>query len=220
MLLSDLQHDFVRTFVARLESLDWARLGGVVEALVAEGGRLLAEERIPEPRRRFEVRLDCRYIKQYHEVSVPIARELVTRRDAEAIARAFHAEHNRLYGYSLEAERTPVELINVRVQAIGAVEKPRPLREDWAGEDAARALKGRRSVYLPEANAFRAVPVYDGHQLGFGNRIAGPAMIEEVTTAVFVSESYDCAVDAYGSFAVYRKGREDLIRLRVEEAVA
>ena len=41
-----------------------------------------------------------------------------------AIARAFHAEHNRLYGYSLEAERTPIEIINVRVQAIGATEKP------------------------------------------------------------------------------------------------
>jgi N-methylhydantoinase A len=166
------------------------------------------------------VRLDCRYIKQYHEVSVPIARELLARRDAEGIARAFHAEHNRLYGYSLETERTPVELINVRVQAIGVVEKPRYRKEDWAGEDAARALKGRRSLYVPEANAFRTVPVYDGHKLGFGNRIAGPAMIEEVTTAVFVSESYDCAVDAYGSFALYRKGREDLVKLRTEEAVA
>jgi N-methylhydantoinase A len=151
---------------------------------------------------------------------VPIARDLVARRDAEAIARAFHAEHNRLYGYSLEVERTPVELINVRVQALGTVEKPRYRKEDWAGEDASRALKGRRSVYIPEANAFRAVPVYDGHKLGFGNRIPGPAMIEEVTTAVFVSDSYDCAVDAYGSFAVYRKGREDLIRIRSEEAVA
>jgi N-methylhydantoinase A len=220
MLLSDLQHDFVRTFVARLESLDWARLEGVVDAMVAEGGRLLAEERIPESRRRFELRLDCRYIKQYHEVSVPIARDLVARRDAEAIARAFHAEHNRLYGYSLEAERTPIELINVRVQAIGAVEKPRYRKEDWAGEDASCALKGRRSVYIPEANTFRTVPVYDGHKLGFGNRVVGPAMIEEVTTAVFVSDAYDCAVDACGSFAVYRRGRENLVKLRVAEEVA
>jgi N-methylhydantoinase A len=45
-------------------------------------------------------------------------------------------------------------------------------------------------------------------------------MIEEVTTAVFVSSGYDCAVDALGSFAVCRKGREDLVRLRAEETVA
>ena len=73
------------------------------------------------------------------------------------------------------------------------------------------AAKGRRSVYIPEANAFRDVPVYDGHRMRFGNAIAGPAMIEQETTAIFVSASYDCVVDAYGSFALYQKGREDLV---------
>ncbi|MGB8437107.1 MAG: hypothetical protein WCE38_22905, partial [Burkholderiales bacterium] len=75
-------------------------------------------------------------------------------------------------------------------------------------------------MYIPEKQAFESVPVYDGHALRHGNRITGPAMIEEVTTAIFVSDAYDCAVDALGSFAVYRKGREDLVRLRAEEAVA
>jgi N-methylhydantoinase A len=220
MLLSDLKHDFVRTFVARLDTLDWARLDAVIDAMSAEGARLLEGERIPAARRRYDVRLDCRYVKQYHEVSFAVPRSLVTGRDADAVARAFHAEHNRLYGYSLEAEATPIELINVRVQAVGLVEKPRPRPAPWAGEDPSHALKGRRSVYVPEANAFQTVPVYDGHRLGFGNRIAGPAMIEQVTTAVFVSASYDCAMDAYGSFALYRKGREDLVRLRAEEALA
>jgi N-methylhydantoinase A len=45
----------------------------------------------------------------------------------------------------------------------------------------------------------------------FGNRVAGPAMIEQETTAIFVSASYDCVVDIYGSFALYQKGREDLV---------
>ena len=45
----------------------------------------------------------------------------------------------------------------------------------------------------------------------FGNRVTGPAMIEQVTTAIFVSDAYDCVVDKYGSFAVYEKGREDLV---------
>jgi len=46
----------------------------------------------------------------------------------------------------------------------------------------------------------------------FGNRVDGPAMIEQETTAIFVSATYDCIVDAYGSFALYQKGREDLVR--------
>jgi len=61
------------------------------------------------------------------------------------------------------------------------------------------------------------VPVYDGHRLRFGNRITGPAMIEQETTAIFVSAAYDCVIDALGSFALYRKGREDLVQSCIRE---
>ncbi len=44
---------------------------------------------------------------------------MVAEDDRPAIAAAFHAEHDRLYGYHLEAEGTGLELINVRVRAIG-----------------------------------------------------------------------------------------------------
>ncbi|HMN63675.1 MAG TPA: hydantoinase/oxoprolinase family protein [Burkholderiaceae bacterium] len=212
MLMSELKHDFVRTFVARLESLDWARLGEIVDAMVADGAAQLADERIPEARRRYEIKFDCRYIRQYHEVSFVVPRALLDARDAAGIARAFHAEHNRLYGYSLEQENTPIEIINVRVQAVGETDKPAYRKEDWTGADASHALKGRRSVYVPETRAFAEVPVYDGHRMRYGNRVDGPAMIEQATTAIFVSASYDCVVDALGSFAVYLKGREDLCR--------
>jgi N-methylhydantoinase A len=215
MLIGELKHDFVRTFVARLESLDWTRLRGIVDDMSREGARQLAEERIPESKQRYEIKLDCRYIKQYHEVSFAVPRAAIEKREMEAIARAFHAEHNRLYGYTLEHEKSPVEIINVRVQAVGLKEKPSYGLEAWAGEDSTGALKGRRAAYIPEDNAFRDIPVYDGHRMRHGNRIAGPAIIEEETTAVFVSSSFDCVVDVYGSFALYLKGREDLVKTGV-----
>ena len=60
--------------------------------------------------------------------------------------------------------------------------------------------------------AFASIALYDGHRMGYGNRIHGPAMIEQETTAIFVSASFDCVVDGYGSFALFRKGREDLVK--------
>ncbi len=210
MLMSELKHDFVRTFVARLEGIDWPKLSAMIDDMAAEGVRQLFEERIPEDRRRCEVKFDCRYIKQYHEVSFSVSRELIAGRDVAAIARAFNAEHNRLYGYSLETENTPIEIINVRVQAIGITDKPGYRREAWVGSDASKAKKGMRSMYIPETKTFQETPVYDGHKLGFGNRLKGPAMIEQITTAIFVSASYDCAVDELGSFVIYQKGRDDL----------
>ena len=217
MLMSELKHDFVRTFVSRLGAIDWARLARVIDDMSREGARQLAEERIAESQRRYEIRFDCRYIKQYHEVSFLVPRELIERCDTALIAQAFHAEHNRLYGYSLEQECTPVEIINVRVQAIGLTEKPHYRKESRAQVDASAACKGRRKVYIPESNSFREVPVYNGHKLRFGNRVDGPAMIEQETTAIFVSASYDCIVDAYGSFALFQKGREDLVGAALEK---
>ncbi len=212
MLMSELKHDFVRTFVAKLEAVDWKKLGAMIDEMSAEGARQLTEERIPEARRRHDIKFDCRYIKQYHEVSFLVPRELVAMGDVAAISRAFHAEHNRLYGYSLEAEGAPIEIINVRVQSIGFTDKPSYRGETFAGEDASGALKGRRSMYIPETKKFADVPVFDGHKMRFGNRIDGPAMVEQETTAIFVSAAYDCVVDALGSFAIYRKGREDLVK--------
>jgi N-methylhydantoinase A len=211
MLMCELRHDFVRTFVARLESLDWARMSALVGAMADEGRRQLGDERIAPERQRIELRLDCRYVKQYHEVSVAVPLQLVEARDAAAIARAFHAEHLRLYGYSLEAERSPVEIINLRVQAIGATDRPAYRSEAAGSADAGAAMKGRRSVYIPERDAFAEVAVYDGHRMRCGHRIAGPALVEQQTTAIFVSDSYDCAVDALGSFVLHAKGREDLL---------
>jgi len=211
MLMSELRHDFVRTFVARLDGVDWARLAALVDAMRREGDSRLADERIEPARRRFELRLDCRYVKQYHEVSLAVPQELIERRDAAGIAAAFHAEHNRLFGYALAQEGTPVEIINLRLQAVGATDRPQYRGEAWAGADATAALKGRRRVYLPEAQRFDAVPVYDGHRLRHGNRVDGPALVEQETTAILVSGAFDCVLDALGSFVLFAKGREDLV---------
>jgi N-methylhydantoinase A len=207
MLLCDLKHDFVRTFVTPLAGIDWQRLDALVAQMIAEGDEALAEERVAKADRAHRIKLDCRYVKQYHEVSFEVPAGLLAARDHAAIAKRFHAEHARLYGYALDTEGAAVEIINVRVQSVGRTEAPQFAEEPYAGEDASVAFKGRRSAYIPEDDAFRMVPVYDGHRLRHGNRIAGPAVIEEETTAVVVTAAYDCVVDARGSFALHARAR-------------
>jgi N-methylhydantoinase A len=191
--------------------MDWTKLQSLVGAMMAEGERELDGERVAADARRFELRLDCRYLKQYHEVSVAVPLAALDRRDARSVARAFHDEHQRLFGYTLEAEASPVEIVNVRLQAIGATERPACSRQARGSADASTALKGRRSVYIPERDAFGEVPVYDGHRMRAGQRIAGPALVEQQTTAIFISDSFDALVDSLGSFVLHAKGREDLV---------
>ena len=98
MLLSDLQHDFVRSWVTPLQEADPARLRGLVEELRAEGEEQLRREGVERERMEYQVALDLRYLKQYHEVTLPVALDRVTTGDLAAIAHDFHAEHNRLFG--------------------------------------------------------------------------------------------------------------------------
>jgi N-methylhydantoinase A len=209
MLMSDLQHDFVSSFVSIFEQIDWRKLDLVIRNMMEQGARLLAEESIPEERRRYSLKLDCRYVKQYHEVSFPVETDVVRRADAESIASAFHVEHKRMYGYSLEEEGAAIELINVRLRAVGLTEKPAYAQEAYAGRDASAALKGERPIHVPEERTSARVPVYDGHKTRHGHYIEGPALIEQVNTTLLVSPSYDCLCDKYGSFVVFEKGQED-----------
>ena len=214
MLAGDLKHDFVRSFVHRLAEVDAGDLDAAYAEMRAEGDALLDAEGIARGpgRRRHLARIDCRYVKQYHEVSFAVPADVIEAGDLDAVAARFHAEHDRMYGYALAEQGTAVEVINLRLQSVGITDKPGLREEAYAGEDAAAALKGERRLYVPEEDRFRAAPVYDGHATRFGHRIEGPALIEQVNTAILVSAGFDCVCDRHGSFAIHAKGREELAR--------
>ena len=206
MLLSDLQHDFVRSCVGPLAGIEWARLLGLVDGMTDEGRRQLRREGIPEERTSHHALLDLRYLSQYHEVTVPVPREALDRKDLEAIGAAFHARHNQLFGYDLSEEGTGLELINVRVRSVGRTTKPELPRLPAGGEDPGAALKGRRRAFVPERGVFEEVPVYDGLLLRPGNAFPGPALVEKPDTTIFVSSGFDAEVDVLGSCVLRSRG--------------
>ncbi len=206
MLMTDLAHDFARSLVSPVDALEPDRLESVVASLEAEGQALLEQEGVPTERISHQVSLDLRYLKQYHEVTVPVPRQAVKEADWDAIAKLFHGEHDRLYGYELSQEGTRLEIINVRVRSVGSVDKPALARCEHGSADASAALKGRRRAFVPEREAFEEIPVYDGHRLLAGNTIDGPALIERTDTTLFVSAMYRASVDEHATCVLERVG--------------
>jgi N-methylhydantoinase A len=215
MLMSDLKHDYVRTYATPLGDVDPDKFRSLFEEMKNEGLAVLKEEHIPEDRIRLIYAVDLRYIKQYHEVGVEITAREAESLDFEAMARRFHPAHNALYGYSLEEEGTPIELINMRVVCIGETEKPKFFIQEYAGEDPGQAFKRRRSVYRPVEGRFEDIDVFDGLALEYGNRVEGPAIIEQVNTTTFVSGRYNVLVDKFGSYTMFLKDREGEFRERI-----
>ncbi|MDP6385907.1 MAG: hydantoinase/oxoprolinase family protein, partial [Planctomycetota bacterium] len=205
MLRCDLQHDFLRSYVCRFSDLNGAHLQGLVAEMIAEGDALLEAEGIEQEARTHGVLLDLRYLKQYHEVTVPIDRSDLESGDLEAMAAAFHGEHNRLYGYDLAREGTELELINLRVRSMGSTEKPDLPTEALCDADPSAASRGTRRAFVPEADEFADVPVYDGHELRAGNQIAGPALVDRVDTTLFISASFEARMDEFRSLVLTRK---------------
>jgi N-methylhydantoinase A len=215
MLRSDLKHDFVRTYVTLLQNADPAAFKRLFDEMQFEGSKLLRSEGIAKDRIQYRFSLDLRYVKQYHEVSVEIKAEELQQDRFDAITERFHEQHKNLYGYCLEEEATPVELINLRLVCIGMTQKPEFCQEDYDGSAPSRAVKESRNIFMPQQNSFQQVEVLDGDQLRFGNRIFGPALVEQVNTTVFVTPEYNLMVDKFGSYTMYLKSNEAEVEKRI-----
>ncbi|MDF1551986.1 MAG: hydantoinase/oxoprolinase family protein [Deferrisomatales bacterium] len=215
MLRSDLKHDLVCTYPTRLDQMDAGTFRQLCEDMRHQGEALLRAEGIGEDRVSLSLTLDLRYVRQYHEVGVSFTWEEAMACDAARFAARFHPQHDALYGYSLEDKGTPVELLNLRLTATGETDKPSLSPQEFAGADPAAARKGARSVYLPNERTFADVVVYDGMQLSYGNRLQGPAIIEQVNTTTFVSPEFDVVVDRLGTYTLYLKEMEREILGRI-----
>jgi N-methylhydantoinase A len=215
MLMSDLKHNFVRTYSTSLNKLDKKKFRSLFNEMRKEATELLRSENIPEGSIQHIYSLDMRYVKQYHEVNVEMTTDELEGGNIESVVSKFHPEHNRLYGYSLEEVGAPIELINLRLTSIGKTTKPKFEKEQHDKLDPSEAFKKKRKVYLPLKGFFEEVPVYDGHKLRYGNRVEGPAVIEQVNTTTFVTPEYNILCDKYGSYTMYLKTKEKEIKKKV-----
>jgi N-methylhydantoinase A len=205
MLRTDLRHDDVRSYAAPFtpQGLDPARLGELLREMETDGDATLAAEGVPPDRRRFVYALDLRYVGQYHEVTVEeIPAAALKRLDLDGIERMFHRLHDRLYGYSLEEDGTAVELVNLRITALGITDKPERAPLPDAGPDAEHALKLWRRAFSLADGGYIDMPVYDGDALAPGNRFRGPALVETAVTTVYVPRGFGLDVDGYGTITL------------------
>jgi len=210
MLLGDLKYDFVRSYVTRFSEIDKDSFLEVLGELIAECELTMSKEGIAKECVQLQPSLDLRYVGQYHEVPLPTSMDDIASFNLERIQREFHKEHNRQFGYSLEQEGTELEIINLRLRAIGVIEKPNLPAEIDSSTPVRNpniALKGKRRAYVPEIDELKEVPVYDGDKLTERYTIEGPAIIEQVNTTIFLGNSYDCGSGIGGSFIVYNRDK-------------
>ncbi len=184
--LAELRYDVVRSCPGTLDALDPERVVELFAEMADEGRAALGLPGDAEVR--LERVAEMKYVDQVHycDVSVPDAPapELL-----DALAQAFHERHRQLYTYA-EPDNRP-EMLSLRLSVVSrhAGESARidvARLEEGDAEDADAELVGVRPVLLRGAEEPTEVPVYDGASFPVGPSVAGPAIVEEETTTIFV----------------------------------
>jgi N-methylhydantoinase A len=212
MLISDLQHDYVRTFTRDWGQISVDEINSTLATLEQEGRNNLAQEGIAAERMRIAASLDIRYVGQFHEVEVSAPARLTVEILRE-VEQQFHRSHDALYGYAMPG--TPLEIINLRLQASGVTDKPSFEPVPFVGTDPSPARKGQRRAYF--AGEWQETPVYDGLKCEHGFTMEGPALVEQPNTTILVPPSYRLVCDAYRNYVLHlaeRKLDDLLAKLR------
>ncbi|HYJ76153.1 MAG TPA: hydantoinase B/oxoprolinase family protein, partial [Kineosporiaceae bacterium] len=193
LLTVDVRTDHVRTDLQGHDRLDLTRVAAGFAALEREAAAALAAEGFSPAEARLERSADLRYAGQAYEVRVPVA---PGDPDGEAVAAAFHAAHEQLYGYAFAGRADQrVEWVNLRVTGVGPIRRPDLAAHEQGDGDPARALTGRRRVVFEEV--LDDVPVYRRPSLRPGDVIEGPAVIEEFGSTIPLHPGFEARVDPH-----------------------
>jgi N-methylhydantoinase A len=203
LLVSDIKRDFVRTFVRSEAQLDASELEAAWSELEREGRAVLTREGVAEDKMILKRIVDARYFGEAHEVQVPIPDAKIDAAALPGLIDRFHDVHDRVYGYAYRGEQ-PIELVNLRVQAVGVVH--RPTLAPNAGGSADPKPTGTRSVYFDGEQV--ETPVYGRDQLGAGANFEGPAIVEEFGSTTVVFAGWRARVDDFGNL-ILEMNRKD-----------
>jgi N-methylhydantoinase A len=203
LLASDVKYDVVRSYVRSLGDTDLAVLNRALEELSAAGVERVRTSRIPLQAVNVAASLDLRYLGQAYELSVPAPERPVDAARLADLATQFHQTHERLYGYAMPGEE--VELVNIRVQVIGALPAPRfrPIRRGSATPSIG-AMIAHRDVAWEDGRRTRTT-IYARGALESGNRLRGPCIVEQSDCTVAIPDAYEVEVDTYGNLIGRRR---------------
>ncbi len=198
MLVADLRSDYVRTLFIALPAFDFDRVEAVYREMETQGSADVSHGSTSVGALERRRALDMRYVGQEHAVTVEVPMLAFETCDVDIIKRTFDAEHVQRYGYCSATE--PAEIVSLRSTVSGRMPKP-VLAPIAAGGAAPAVAPTLRPVYF-SAGGWCQTPVYPRAALLAGNRIDGPALIEEYASTTVLLPGDRLSVDRYGNLLI------------------
>jgi N-methylhydantoinase A len=144
-----------------------------------------------------QIHLDLRYVGQEFTLQVAVSLQQIESADRGGIRRAFDALYEQRYAHHSAEE--PVEMVNVRLAAIG---KRQQLVFPRLSEAGPSSPSQQRDVYFSDTRKPVPCPVYQRAHLSAASRIRGPALIQEHGTTTVLFERDLCTVAPSGELLI------------------
>jgi N-methylhydantoinase A len=192
LLTSPIGFERVQSLRIGLDELDATRFASIVDDLVRQAKNTVREAGVADDECRVAIKVDMRYVGQGYEVEVP----LPSARAAEALPampEAFASAYRAIFGMAFDDR--PAEVVAWKVEVHGPEPgQGAPYRLKRV-DDPGKALRGHRQAWFPEAGGYVQCPVYDRYALAPGDRVDGPALIEEAESTCLLARADRAHVD-------------------------
>lgn len=196
MLMADLKHDYVQTFVRELADTTGKEIADAFAELEKSATATLTEEGAKPEQMTLRRFLDMRYRGQEYTLPVPVPEDLRTVTDFTVIRARFDQLHQEHYGHS--APKEPVMMVNLRLTALGRFDNKLPL--SMASRAGDRGARGRRAVIFDTQPV--DCPIYLRSGFAAGDQLTGPAVIEEVGATILVYPGDQMLVNEFGQLVI------------------
>jgi N-methylhydantoinase A len=189
----DVTRDYIRTLVRRQSSADTEEILAAWGELERLGFSDIQAEGISKDAIAIQFVADVRYFGEGHEVHVEIPEGLSGPAMLDFMWEEFHKVHDSTFGFNYRGQQD-VELVNLRVRAVGRQSRPQiKAIESARGEG---APFGERKVYW-RSTGWINVPLFRRPELALNQHIAGPAIIEEYGSTIVMPPSWSLHTDRY-----------------------
>ncbi|MBW1713043.1 MAG: hydantoinase/oxoprolinase family protein [Deltaproteobacteria bacterium] len=200
MLSADVRHDFVRTYICVTGQAEVDRIEAIFAEMEAQGLNQLRDEGFTGQKVKLLRSADMRYIRQAYELPVAVKGRPVTQSTIKALVRQFHSNHERAYGYARDQE--PVELVNLRVVALGSLPRLSLTKKGPRSSKPPQPLSHRQVIFRGQA---LRTPIYNRDCLVQGQVIQGPAVVEQLDSTVVITPDYQARGGPQGHLIITRR---------------
>ena len=200
LLFAEVEHHFSRSYLKEFSALDLEQVNGILGDLCDQGRELLSAEGFQGDQQEILTQVDMKYVGQTSHLSVNLPHVEFDSNSLVLLGESFHEEHERTYGYHLEAS---FQLCGLKVVARGISAESRVPESIDTLAPRSKSGATERRVFFGSPHGWLLTPVMGRSELNKSS-FQGPLVIEEYDSTTVIPPGWRATLDSFNNITLQR----------------